>query len=199
MKSEKGYYVSRAHNLMDKIIAKEIYLGIHDSISNYDEVTEEEGLTLIRQKEAAESINTIEDIDKAVSISSVVPMVINAIPMSNNEALARKSSFPEWAEDLGEVKKGEKYQYNGKLYEVVQDHTTQANWSPSIYTASLWKMVDEEHSGTIDDAIPYTPPMEIFDGKYYKQNDVLYRCTRSSGIPLSHDLSALVGIYVEKA
>lgn len=119
--------------------------------------------------------------------------------MSSNEALKRKSSFPEWKEDLGEVTQGEKYQYNENLWEVVQGHTTQANWAPSIYTASLWKMVDEEHSGTIDDAIPYTPPMEIFDGKYYKQNDVLYRCTRSSGIPLSHDLSALVGIYVEKA
>lgn len=198
MKSEKGYYVSRAHNLMDKIIAKEIYLGIHDSISNYDEVTDEEGLNLIRQKEAAESINTIEDIDKAVSISSVVPMVINAIPMSNNQALERKSLFPMWSADGLSVKKGEKYQCDDLLWEALKDHTTQANWKPSLETASIWKVVDEEHEGTIDDAIPYTPPMEIFEGKYYTQGGVKYKCTRSSGIPLSHDLSALVGIYVEK-
>jgi hypothetical protein len=68
---------------------------------------------------------------------------------------------------------------------------------PGLETASLWKVVDEEHEGTIDDAIPYTPPMEIFANKYYTQDGVLYRCTRDSGIPLSHDLSALVGLYVE--
>lgn len=45
--------------------------------------------------------------------------------------------------------------------------------------------------------IDNTPPMEIFAGKYYTQNGVKYKCTRDSGIPLSHDLSALVGLYVE--
>ena len=29
------------------------------------------------------------------------------------------------------------------------------------------------------------------------QKGVKYKCTRDSGIPLSHDLSALVGLYVE--
>lgn len=196
MKSEIGYYVSKAHNLKDKIIAKEIYLGIHDSIFNYYEVTEEEGITLIQQKEAAESINTLEDIDKAVSVASVVPKVINSISMSNNEALKRKSSFPEWKADLGEVKQGERYQNDGDLWEVVQSHTTHANWAPSLSTASLWKRVDEEHEGTESDPIPYSPPMEIFNGKYYTQSGVLYKCTRDSGIALSHDLSALVGLYV---
>lgn len=197
MKSEKGYYVSKSNNLKDKIVAKELYLGIHDSISNYDEVTEEEGLALIQQKEAAESINSLSDIDKAVSMASVVPIVINSIPMSNNEALKRKSSFPEWKADLGEVKAGDKYQYNGDLWEVVQFHTTQANWAPSLSTASLWKHIDEEHEGTEADPIPYTPPMEIFNGKYYTHNGVLYKCIRDSGIPLSHDLDTLIGTYIE--
>lgn len=39
--------------------------------------------------------------------------------------------------------------------------------------------------------------MKIFKDKYYTQNEVLYKCTRNSEIPLSHDLSALVGTYVE--
>jgi hypothetical protein len=49
----------------------------------------------------------------------------------------------------------------------------------------------------MEDPIPYTPPMEIFEGKYYTQYDVLYKCTRNSGIALSHDLYDLKGIYVE--
>lgn len=43
----------------------------------------------------------------------------------------------------------------------------------------------------------YIPPMEIFKDKYYIQNGVIYKCTRDSGQPLVHDLSALVGLYVE--
>lgn len=59
--------------------------------------------------------------------------------------------------------------------------------------------VDEEHAGTKDDPIPYEPPMEIFKDKYYIQSKVLYKCIRDSGQPLSHNLSDLVGNYVEKA
>lgn len=185
MKSEKGYYVGKSRNLKDKIVAKEIYLGIHDSISNYDEITEEEGLTMIKQKELAESINTIEDIDKAVVIASVVPMVINSIPMSNNESLKRKSSFPEWKENLGEVKQGEKYQCDNLLWEVVQGHITQANWKPSVHTSDIWKIVEKEHEGTLEDPIPYEQGMAFEKGKYYSQYGVTYLCilTTSTGYP----------------
>lgn len=41
--------------------------------------------------------------------------------------------------------------------------------------------------------------MEIFKDKYYTQSKVLYKCIRDSGQPLSHNLSDLVGNYVEKA
>lgn len=54
-------------------------------------------------------------------------------------------------------------------------------------------------AGTKDDPIPYAPPMEIFKDKYYTQSKVLYKCIRDSGQPLSHNLSDLVGNYLEKA
>ena len=41
--------------------------------------------------------------------------------------------------------------------------------------------------------------MELFAGKYYSQNGVVYKCTRNSGQPVYHELSALVGLYVEIA
>lgn len=122
---------------------------------------------------------------------------INTMSLSNKEALDVKEFYPVWSADSVQVKKGERYQCDDLLWEVVQDHTTQELWKPSLETASLWKVVEVEHEGTQEDPIPYTPPMEIFKDKYYTQNEVLYKCTRDSGIPLPHDLSALVGIYVE--
>lgn len=63
--------------------------------------------------------------------------------------------------------------------------------------AWLWERIDEEHAGTLEDPIPYTPPMEIFKDKYYVQDGVTYLCTRDSGQALSYNLPELVGLYVE--
>lgn len=84
------------------------------------------------------------------------------------------------------------------LHKVIQPHTLSAEWEPGLNTASLYKVVDKEHAGTIGDPIPYFPPMEIFKDKYYIQNADVYKCTRDSGTPLSHNLEDLVGQYVER-
>lgn len=123
---------------------------------------------------------------------------INTYDLSPSEALQVKDRYPEWKIGI-DVVKGHRYQYGEDLWEVLQGHKTQENWKPSLETASLWKRVDEEHAGTKDDPIPYAPPMEIFKDKYYTQSKVLYKCIRDSGQPLSHNLSDLVGNYVEKA
>lgn len=86
--------------------------------------------------------------------------------------------------------------YNEFVYECRQEHDAQAHQTPDIIPA-LWLKLDVEHAGTIEDPIPYSSGMEIFNGKYYIENDVLYQCNRDSGAPLYHELSALVGLYVE--
>ena len=123
---------------------------------------------------------------------------INTYGLSPSEALQVKYYYPEWVVGIV-VKVGERYLSDDILWECIQGHTTQDNWKPSMATASLWKTVDEDHKGTIDDPIVYIPPMEIFKDKYYTQSKVLYKCIRDSGQPLSHNLSDLVGNYVEKA
>lgn len=121
---------------------------------------------------------------------------INTYELTPAEALQVKDRYPEWIAGIT-VKVGERYLSDDILWECIQGHTTQENWRPGASTASLWKVVDEEHAGTIDDPIPYVTPMELFNGKYYRQDGVTYKCTRDSGIPLVQDLSALVGLYVE--
>ena len=122
---------------------------------------------------------------------------INTYDLSPSEVLQVKDRYPEWETGIN-VKTGERYRVEDVLWECIKEHTTQDNWKPSMATASLWKVVGEEHKGTIDDPIVYIPPMEIFKDKYYIQNGIKYKCTRNSEQPLTHDLSALVGLYVEK-
>lgn len=131
------------------------------------------------------------------SLYGLTESAINKMGLSDKDALKFKKFHPKWKVGVDVVKK-ERYQYGDDLWEVLQDHKTQENWKPSLETASLWKRVDEEHSGTEGDPIPYVPPMELFDGKYYIQDEVKYKCIRNSGMPLSHNLIDLIGLYVEK-
>lgn len=117
-------------------------------------------------------------------------------------ALTAVELFPYWAvlvEKSEKVKRGFRFQYDGKLYRTEQEgYTFVAHYVPgSTGTESLFSKVDESHAGTIDDPIPYEKNMEIYEGLYYSQNEVIYLCIRSSGQPLYHDLSVLVGNYVD--
>lgn len=118
--------------------------------------------------------------------------------ITNEEALDYAVIVFPFADYIGkELAQGKIVSHDGKLWRVRQTHTAQADWMPSLDSASLWEVIEVEHSGTLDDPIPYTPPMEIFNGKYYSEDNLTYLCTRDSGIALSHPLSALVGVYVE--
>ena len=119
-------------------------------------------------------------------------------------AITAVELFPYWKQLVAvgkTVEKGFRFQHEGQLYRTEQpSYTFVETYVPgSAGTESLFSRVDETHAGTLDDPIPYGRNMEIYEGLYYVQNDVVYKCIRSSGAPLYHDLSALVGIYVEVA
>lgn len=117
-------------------------------------------------------------------------------------ALTAVELFPQWEAlvKAGKtVDRGFRFQHSNKLYRTEQErYTFVEHYVPgSTGTESLFSLVDESHSGSKEDPIPFDKNMEIFEGLYYIQYDVLYRCIRSSGQPLYHDLSLLVGNYVE--
>ena len=117
-------------------------------------------------------------------------------------ALTAVELFPQWKELVKEgrtVQKGFRFQHEGNLYRTEQPtYTFVEHYVPgSAGTESLFSKVDETHKGTIDDPIPFEQNMEIYNGLYYIQYDVIYHCIRDSGQPLYHDLSNLVGSYVE--
>ena len=85
--------------------------------------------------------------------------------------------------------------YNDVVYECRQAHDAQSHQTPDIIPA-LWLRLDVEHAGTLEDPIPYATGMEIFNGKYYTENEILYLCNRDSGTALYNNLADLVNIYV---
>lgn len=128
---------------------------------------------------------------KAMFFASAVPSVINTFGLTNNEALSVKEMFPQWKKDVGDIAEGDKYQCDGDLWECIKAHTSQENWKPSVYTSSLWKIVEEEHEGTLEDPIPYKQNMAFEKGKYYEQYGIVYLCVLTTQTGYPNDLKDL--------
>ena len=119
--------------------------------------------------------------------------------ITDSEALDRPLLIYMWDTYIGKsLKTAQCVSYNNKIYRVRQDiNVVLENQYPSTNTAALYEIIELQATGTIDDPIEYTPPMEIFNGKYYIQNGVKYKCIRDSQTALSHNLADLVALYVE--
>ena len=147
-------------------------------------------------------LNITEEKVKALFFKSEISKVINTYGLSDKEALEVKDFYPPWKEGI-DVKKGENYTFGEDLFQVDQDHKTQADWAPDKQS-SLWHEVTY-HAGTKEDPIPYNEDhnpqfqgMMLELGKFYIQDEVVYECIRDSqGVKIVQDLAGLVDNYVK--
>ena len=131
----------------------------------------------------------------------VIAQQINSLAVDDNTALRMVEFYPEWksgteyTEQAGRTV-GYKVQRGGKLWRLRQEHTSQTGWEPEN-AASLWEQINETHTGTPGDPIPYDGNMALESGKHYIQDGVIYLCIRDTEIPVYSSLEAMTGIYVE--
>lgn len=120
--------------------------------------------------------------------------------LSDGDALDATALFPTWKPDTW-YDMDYRIQHNGKLYKVRQGHTSSDLYEPgAVGSEALYAEVERPGQGdTPDNPIPYNNNMELYEGKYYSQNNVVYICFRSTGVPVYNNLADLVGLYVEVA
>lgn len=94
--------------------------------------------------------------------------------ISEDVALEIPDVFPVWSGDGVEYKKDTKLTYNGVLYKVLQDHTSQESWTPNA-APSLFAKVLVSEDGTPqewqqpDSTNPYNKGDRVlFNGKTYE-------------------------------
>ena len=119
---------------------------------------------------------------------------------TDSHALAVKELYPDW-DDLPagtHLETGQRVRYQGRLHKVTTSHEKQATWTPAD-APTLFETINVAHTGTLEDPIPAAPNMEYFEGKYYREDGTVYRCTRGTGIPIAQMPSTLVGVYFEIA
>ena len=120
---------------------------------------------------------------------------------TDEQAVSAKVLYPMWedlvARSFVAEKSGYRFRYGSDLYKTIPANLTFAEqWVPGVSTESLYARIDETHAGTLADPIPYDGNMELFNGKYYSQNGVVYLCNRDTGAPVYNALADLVNIYV---
>ena len=122
--------------------------------------------------------------------------------LDDADALAIQTVYPEWKDLISvTVTQGFKFQHENKLYKTKQPSYTfvEIHVPGTQGTESLFEVIDESHTGTLDDPIPYSGNMALEAGKYYSEDDKVYLCTRDTVNPVYNALSELVGLYVEEA
>lgn len=94
-------------------------------------------------------------------------------------ALDMPGLFPMWETVLEageELPAGRILNDGGQLYRVVQAVTPQAEMPPhDDGMLAIYRPIDREHAGTVDDPIPWVYGMDCHAGKHYSYNGKVYK------------------------
>lgn len=195
-----GKYLTQALANKDeeRVIVKQVYIPNDQSNDEWIEISQEDVDRINKAKKAAQGeVIYPEEVNQVLDLFT---MAINTLSLTDEQSLKVKDLYPTWESFINKkLEKDYKVQYQDKLYKVKQTiELVLENQPPSIDTAALYEEINESNKGTLEDPIPYNNNMELFEGKYYSQNGVVYKCTRNTEQAVYQDLSGLVGIYVEK-
>lgn len=201
IRASYGKYLtnSSATEDVDRVVVSSVYTLLTESNDEWIEISSEDAERIRKAKEAAKG--SVEYPEEEVNQTlNLISLTINTMNLTDEQALSVKNLYPEWSTFInGRLEKDYKVLYQDKLYKVKQTiETVLENQPPSISTAALYEEINESNEGTLEDPIPYNNNMELFEGKYYSQSGVVYKCTRNTEQAVYQDLSSLVGIYVEK-
>lgn len=161
----------------------------------YVEMTPEEIADMQKQAAIAEVLEKSRPFTAEEVTAMLITAQINTLPVDDNTALRMAGYYPAWDVNVSYTA-GFKVRYKERLWRCVQAHTSLTGWEPEN-APSLWEEVNETHSGTMDDPIPYSGNMALEAGKYYIQNGTIYLCIRDTVNPVYNVLAELVGTYVE--
>ena len=67
--------------------------------------------------------------EEALKLRSIIEKAVQSL--DDSDALEAVTLYEKWSGDSKEYKTNDRLQYNGVLYKVLQDHTSQPTWTPT--------------------------------------------------------------------
>lgn len=200
VKQKSHYEVIKEYENGGKDVAEIIDVPYRPYQKAYDEYEDIYVYIHFTEKEQREiDASDQEKVLRYMMFKSQQVSFLNDLP--DEQAASIPLCYEPWASFIGNsLSEGIRVEHNGKLWKVRKDiATVLEHQAPSVETASLYECINIEHSGTIDDPIPYDMNMAVSDGLYYTENEILYKCIRDSIQPLYATCESLVGNYFELA
>ena len=128
----------------------------------YRDMTEAEAAAVQEAFARAEAAEKKRPLTEAELLRMIVSQQVNTLEVDDATAYRMREFYPEWQSGQS-YPVGYKLLYGGKLYRVIQAHTSQDDWTPDA-VASLFEHIDETHDGTRYDPIPYSGNMALSAG-----------------------------------
>lgn len=194
---ENGYIISSTRK---RILKEQIEVELSDESEtlNYKYI---DGELIELTPEEKEQFYQTDKVIQETTLQTMMAASARAsflVELPDEKATMIPLCYDAWTTDKA-YKVGDRVECYGKLWKCRQAHTSQENWKPSIKTDSLWEVINVENAGTLDDPIPYDQTMTVYNGKYYLEEGIIYKCIRDSGQPLYATCASLVGNYFEVA
>ena len=190
-------YTDKAYSFFTDII----YAPDSAVTDNFFEVDENDVLN-IQDSKANIQIESLTDLEQITSnieqineTKEAIKYSINALDLSNNDTIKYKDYLPDWNDYINKsLPKDFKFKYNNQPYKTLQYiNIVLENQTPDLVYA-LYKIIDEEHEGTLEDPIPYVQQMAIEKGKYYSQYGITYLAIQSMPTGMPYDLNQIPSI-----
>ena len=128
----------------------------------------EEEQARLREKEMFAQVRAAAMVYAAVSVD-----------ISDQQALKMPHLFQTWEQVLAdgqEIPKGRVIKKAGQLYRVENRVTPQEHQFPGGEgMLVVYRPIDPEHTGSLEDPIPWVYGMDCHAGKYYRHQDRVYR------------------------
>lgn len=93
------------------------------------------------QEELAQKEAAVVAMRKAEQMPVAMELCVLQANLTDEQALQVDAFYPNWEPDQAYVT-GDIRRYNSELYRILQDHTSQTDWTPDV-TPSLYKKVGE--------------------------------------------------------
>lgn len=118
-------------------------------------------------------MNLIDKIKRLISLAKSEMKVLE-----DKDALEVLELYPQWQSGK-DYATGDRVKYDGKLWKVVQGHTSLESWKPNVATSLFVQVQIDSQAGTKDNPIPFSLNMELVEGKYYLDEGITYLCIES--------------------
>ena len=162
-----------------EIIAVAGNVGQNDELDGLETVSLEEADAGVELLSMSDTVTSSAKLSGQMQFATRL-YIKKATDISDDNALQMPDLFLTWKEALAAGEQLEAktvLNMDGQLYRVVQPVTPQEHQPPNGEgMTAIYRPIDQTHSGTLEDPIPWAYGMDSEQGKYYSYNGKVYLC-----------------------